>query len=229
MLDTNAYPALLLNADYSPIRWHPLKLVPWHRALKRTVGRDQKFDVLDFYDRSVRTGTPAKEDRPLVFRLPSVVALRKYERVDRPAAFTRLGIMTRDRYRCAYCGECLPMSHLTFDHVVPRSRGGRTVWTNIVAACMECNLRKGNKSVRDAKMVPMRAPWEPTRQQLNVIGREFPPPAHKLHRTWLKWLGMPEDLEVPDEVVVPLTTEAGGAFPPGMTSSEYWEAELDGA
>ena len=77
-------------------------------------------------------------------RLPSVVALRKYQRAPRRAAFTRFNVFLRDRFTCQYCGEAFASSALTFEHVIPRSRGGRTTWLNIVTACMPCNTGKGN-------------------------------------------------------------------------------------
>ena len=88
----------------------------------------------------------------------------------------------RDRFRCQYCGDSFPSSQLTFEHVVPRSKGGETSWTNIVAACDPCNVRKDNK----LDMKPLRAPFVPTPEELMKAKRAFPP--GYLHETWLDYL-----------------------------------------
>jgi 5-methylcytosine-specific restriction endonuclease McrA len=95
-------------------------------------------------------------------RLPSVVALRKYQRAPWRVAFTRFNVFLRDRFTCQYCGEPFPSSQLTFEHVIPRSRGGQTTWSNIVTACVPCNTAKGNA----LRMQPRRLPKEPTLKEL---------------------------------------------------------------
>jgi len=85
-------------------------------------------------------------------RLPSVIALKEYVQAARNPAFTRFNVFLRDRFSCQYCGEPYPSHDLTFDHVVPRSRGGRTVWANVVTACSYCNLLKGNRLPQQSGM-----------------------------------------------------------------------------
>ncbi len=75
-----------------------------------------------------------------------------------------------------------PAEELTFDHLVPRSRGGRTMWTNVVTACSSCNLRKSNRLPREARMFPRRPVVQPTSYQLQVNGQRFPP--NYLHESW---------------------------------------------
>ena len=116
-------PALVLNADFRPLSYYPLSLWPWQEVVK-AVFLD-RVDIIAEYDYVVRS--PSTE-----FRLPSVIALRDFVRQDRPPAFTRFNVFLRDGFECAYCGTS---EHLTFDHVIPRSKGGRTTWENIVAAC----------------------------------------------------------------------------------------------
>jgi 5-methylcytosine-specific restriction endonuclease McrA len=70
--------------------------------------------------------------------------------------------------------------------LVPRSRGGHTTWSNVVAACAPCNLKKGNKGCRDVKMWPKQMPYEPTVHDLHNNGRQFPP--NYLHESWLDYL-----------------------------------------
>lgn len=70
--------------------------------------------------------------------------------------------MTRDRFVCQYCGRGpLPMKHLNYDHVLPRVRGGKTVWTNIVASCYPCNERKGKRTPQEAGMRLLHKPVKP--------------------------------------------------------------------
>ena len=105
-------------------------------------------------------------------RLPSVVALRKYQRAAQRVAFTRFNVFLRDRFTCQYCGETFASSALTFEHVIPRSRGGQTTWSNIVTACVPCNTGKGNS----LRIKPRRLPKEPTLNELLVAKRAFPLP-----------------------------------------------------
>ncbi len=72
----------------------------------------------------------------------------------RRPAFTQFNVFLRDAFVCQYCGERCPATDLTFDHLVPRSRGGRTTWENVVTACGECNLRKGSRLPRECAMFP---------------------------------------------------------------------------
>ena len=129
-------PTLVLNADYRPLSYYPLSLWPWHDTVK-AVFLD-RVNVLSEYDRQVRSPSWA-------FNLPSVIALKQYIAVTKRPAFTRFNVFLRDHFSCQYCGSAKPVEELTFDHVVPRARGGRTLWTNVVAACAPCNLRKGHR------------------------------------------------------------------------------------
>jgi len=75
--------------------------------------------------------------------------------------FSRRNIYLRDRNQCQYCGSRPPREDMTIDHVVPRSRGGRTVWENVVLACSTCNTCKGNRMPRDCHMTLIRKPRKP--------------------------------------------------------------------
>lgn len=89
----------------------------------------------------------------VVLRVPAVVSLRDGVYVRKHTArFSKVNVCARDKFRCQYCGFKLPMSKLTFDHVVPRSRGGQTVWENIVMACHPCNSRKDDRTPEEAGM-----------------------------------------------------------------------------
>ncbi|MEM9739422.1 MAG: HNH endonuclease [Pseudomonadota bacterium] len=170
----NGRPALVLNADFRPLSYYPLSLWPWQDVVKAVFLN--RVEVIAEYDHVVRS--PSFE-----MRLPSVIALREFIRQDRPPAFTRFNLFLRDGFKCVYCSSEVD---LTFDHVVPRSRGGRTSWTNIVTACSPCNLKKGGRMPKDANMFPSRTPVRPTNYQLQEIGRRFPP--NHLHETWMDYL-----------------------------------------
>ena len=119
-----------------------------------------------------------------------MVALKSYVPQERPPAFTRFNLFLRDGFACQYCAST---DDLTFDHVIPRSRGGRTTWENIVTACAPCNLTKGGRTPREAHMHPRRHPERPSAYQLQDNGRRFPP-GH-LHESWLDYLYWDIELE----------------------------------
>jgi 5-methylcytosine-specific restriction endonuclease McrA len=116
-------------------------------------------NIIDHYDVCVRSPS-------LEMQLPSVVSLKEYVPAARHPAFTRFNVFLRDRFTCQYCGEPYPSHDLTFDHLVPRSRGGRTIWTNVVTACATCNLWKGNRLPRESGMYPRHRPVQPTTYML---------------------------------------------------------------
>jgi 5-methylcytosine-specific restriction endonuclease McrA len=118
--------------------------------------------------------------------LPSVIALKEYIPQSRNPAFTRFNVFLRDKFTCQYCNQKLPASDLTFDHVIPRSRGGRSRWDNVVAACSPCNLKKANKMPRQCGMHPLVVPAAPNVWQLQENGRAFPP--NYLHHSWRDYL-----------------------------------------
>jgi 5-methylcytosine-specific restriction endonuclease McrA len=105
-------------------------------------------------------------------------------------AFTRFNVFLRDRFMCQYCGS---KDDLTFDHLVPRSRGGQTRWDNVVAACAPCNLSKGGHLAHHAGMQPRQLPYRPTVFELHRNGRLFPP--NYLHESWLDYLYWDTELE----------------------------------
>jgi len=177
----DACPALVLNADYRPLSYYPLSLWSWQDALK-AVFLD-RVHIVSEYDRVVRS--PSFE-----VRLPSVVCLKTYVKPSRAPAFTRFNVFLRDRFSCQYCGS---REELTFDHVIPRSKGGLTVWENVVAACSPCNLKKGDRLPMDIEMWPRQAPFQPSLQHLHANGRLFPP--NYLHQSWMDYLYWDSELE----------------------------------
>ncbi|MEM6615116.1 MAG: HNH endonuclease [Pseudomonadota bacterium] len=177
----DACPALVLNADYQPLSYYPLSLWSWQDSIKAVFL--ERVNIVSHYDTHVRS--PSFE-----MRLPSVVSLKNYVKPNRHPAFTRFNVFLRDRFSCQYCGS---QDDLTFDHVIPRSRGGQTTWENVVTACAPCNLRKGGKMPRHAGMVPDQTPYRPTVFDLHNNGRMFPP--NYLHESWMDFLYWDTELE----------------------------------
>jgi len=177
-------PALVLNADFRPLNYFPLSLWSWQDAVK-AVFLD-RVNVVSEYDQAIHS--PSWQ-----MQLPSVISLKEYVQASRRPAFTRFNVFLRDRFTCQYCNEPFPTPDLTFDHVIPRSKGGRTEWTNVVTACSKCNLRKGNMSVREAGMIIHRKPVQPNNYLLQEIGRGFPP--NYLHESWRDFLYWDSELE----------------------------------
>ncbi|HEU4838346.1 MAG TPA: HNH endonuclease [Micavibrio sp.] len=184
MTNLEQCPALVLNADYRPLSYFPLSLWPWQEAVK-AMFRDS-VTVISEYDRVVRS--PSFE-----FRLPSVLVLKEYVPAVRRPAFTRFNVFLRDEWHCQYCGERHKTNDLTFDHVIPKSRGGRTSWTNIVTACRPCNIMKGHKLPPECKMYPIGEPVQPTIFELQDKGRKFPP--NFLHKSWGDFLYWDSELD----------------------------------
>ena len=142
-LKLDGFRCLILNRDFSPLSFLPVSVIGWQDAI---VGQFQnKYEVLETYaNRVIRTPT-------LEFAIPSVVVTKKYVKNKRTMIFSKTNVFMRDDYTCQYCDIEFFGSQLTFDHVVPRSKGGQTNWTNIVASCDECNRLKANKTLAEWK------------------------------------------------------------------------------
>ncbi len=98
---------------------------------------------------------------------PEVVALVEYDRLPSAVvAFSRRNVFKRDRYTCQYCGTQPGTDELTIDHVLPRSRGGQSTWTNCVLACFQCNKRKADRTPEQAGMHLKKRPVRPNSRPL---------------------------------------------------------------
>lgn len=137
---------LVLNQDYQP-----LSICSVQRSVKLLFL--EKAELLhDDPDKVIRT----VDDE---YSYPSVIRLRRY--INLPYAkivLSRRNIMKRDRHTCQYCGT---KSDLTLDHVQPRSRGGEDSWENLVTACNQCNVKKGNRTPDEASMPLDVEPYRP--------------------------------------------------------------------
>jgi 5-methylcytosine-specific restriction endonuclease McrA len=169
---------LVLNASYEP-----LNVCTVRRA--HVLVFKGKAEVLEDLPRPLRSASDT-------FRWPHVIRLVQYVRVPRAVKrkISRRALFARDGWRCQYCGTT---GKLTLDHVVPRSRGGDSVWENVVTSCAPCNLRKGNRLPQECGMQPMARPTVPTAHQLRLNGRTFPP--NYLHQSWRDYLYWDIELE----------------------------------
>lgn len=162
---------LVLNAGYEP-----MLLINWQRALCLVLS--EKAEVVAEYDKAVRTITRS-------YSLPSVVRLTRYVRVVRrfgTARCTRKNIILRDRSQCQYCGVQCNKGSASIDHIVPRSRGGRTTWDNVVVACHTCNRRKGSKPLAESGFRLLKKPRQPSWKEL--LGEvEYP-----IEAAWLPYI-----------------------------------------
>ena len=138
---------LVLNASYEP-----LNVCSVRRA--HVLVWKGKAEVIERHDRPLRSASGA-------FVWPHVIRLLQYVRVPQAVKrrISRRALFARDGWRCVYCGSA--GGRLTLDHVVPRSRGGDSVWENVVTACAPCNLRKGDRTLEEASMTLPRQPHIP--------------------------------------------------------------------
>ena len=174
-------PALVLNADYRPLSYYPLSLWSWQDSIK-SVFLD-RVSIVSHYDRIIRSPS-------FSMKLPSVIALKNFIRPQANPNFTRFNVFLRNKFMCQYCGS---KEDLTFDHFVPRSKGGLTTWSNVITACSSCNLKKSNKLHQDIKMHPIQLPFKPNVHELHRNGKSFPP--NYLHESWMDFLYWDIELE----------------------------------
>lgn len=149
---------LLLNASYEPLR-----VVSLRRAIVLLL--KEKAEIVEADGDELRSGS-------LTLPKPSVIRLVYYVRIPSRLhlPLTRKMVLARDNYTCQYCGKRLPKSELTIDHVIPRSRGGKTEWSNVVVACRRCNQHKGNRTPKEAGMKLLRKPFEPRYVAIVILG-----------------------------------------------------------
>ncbi len=139
---------LLLNATFEP-----LGIVPWKKAI--TLVFLNKVEILSEYEREIKSVSRS-------MKLPAVVRLLRFVHNHRNGLrFSRRNVLLRDDNTCQYCGKKFDPKLLTCDHIIPRSRGGTTEWSNIVTCCIYCNLKKGDKLPEEGNMFPRKRPGKP--------------------------------------------------------------------
>ncbi len=163
---------LVLNVGYDPVR-----VIPWYRAV--TLLWLEKADVVSEYDQLVRSQT-------IEIGVPAVLRLRKRQRKTGQVQFKRRYVFARDRWKCQYCGEKFPAQKLTYDHMIPRARGGRTTWENIVTSCEPCNHKKGDRTPKEAGLKLLKKPKKPRWMPL-VIARAMES-GDSVPEEWYQWV-----------------------------------------
>ena len=99
-------------------------------------------------------------------------------------------VFLRDEFKCQYCSS---ENNLTYDHIIPKSHGGKTIWENVITACSGCNTSKGNKTLEEAKLLANKQPIEPTISFLQEKIKKYPP--NYLHDSWKDFLYWDTELE----------------------------------
>jgi hypothetical protein len=153
---------LVLNQGFEPIGLRKLRKVLNKCILREIEGKViLTAEIVSAYaDRKIPNSWSGIEHVPAVIRLlhfmypPEGVSFRGKK-------FNRKNLWERDGHICSYCSKKLKLSEVTFDHVVPKSQGGKCVWTNIVCACADCNLKKSDKTPDQAGMTLVRRPFIP--------------------------------------------------------------------
>lgn len=180
------YQVLVLNR-----LWQPVNIVGTQRAFSLLLqGHAQVIHTGDASFRMMDSGAwlaLSEEETPedneayvttvrLRIRVPKVLLLRSYDRLPvQEVKFTRETLFERDNYRCQYCGNGFEPNLLNMDHVIPRDRGGRTSWENIVTSCIKCNSRKANRLPHQADMHLIRKPERPRWRPFvsSLIGQDY--------------------------------------------------------
>jgi 5-methylcytosine-specific restriction endonuclease McrA len=176
---------LVLNRSYLPVHITSVRraLSLLYQDIARAV--DAQYRTFDF---ASWADLAAEEDRiglvNRAIRVPRVILLLAYDRVPRRyVRFSRHNIYARDRSRCQYCGRQFARVELNLDHVVPRSKGGKSTWENVVCSCHRCNRLKGGRTPAEAGMrlirLPFRPEWTPFMAETYSLRR---------HKEWLPFL-----------------------------------------
>lgn len=163
-------PVLVLNRYFVPITITSVKraFVMLYSGVAKAVGSD--YETFDFQSWSEVSALREQEDVirtvSIVINTPKVILLVRYEGfIRKEAKFNRINIFRRDGGMCQYCRNKFSRSELTIDHVVPRSKGGRSVWDNVVCCCIACNRKKGGRTPAQAamklNMKPKKPLWDP--------------------------------------------------------------------
>ena len=198
---TTATRTLVLDAGYRPHR-----VVSWQRAAQLL--HDGRAEVVELYDEALRAisrevaktlqlskemrawfelGVDDADPDVLVVRMPAVIRLLGALGRKKMVKFSRINVLTRDNFACQYCGARKAVAELNYDHVLPRSRGGKTVWENIVAACYDCNGQKRNRTPEEAGMQLLSKPVRPKSLPIAALRMDSIKEIPALWTSWLYW------------------------------------------
>jgi len=177
---------LVLDMGYQPHR-----IVDWTRAVALLF--QAKAEVIESYDEPLMTDDQIERAEAygwtLVVKMPAVIRLLRQVARKKAVRFSRMNVLTRDNWTCQYCGVKLTTRKLNYDHVVPRSRGGKTVWENIVTACYPCNDRKRDKTPQQAGMRLRKTPYKPKSLPVVALHIDSTDTIPGLWRSYIYWHG----------------------------------------
>jgi len=164
-------PTLVLNRNWQPVGVasvaRSLTLVAAERARIVDPSDFQQYSWSDWSQLVPEGDEPFLQAVKFRLRVPEIIALIKYDRVPvSMVTFSRRNLFKRDHFKCQYCGQSPGCDALTIDHVLPKSRGGKSQWENCVLACLDCNGRKSNRTPDEAHMPLLRKPVRPKWQSL---------------------------------------------------------------
>ena len=195
---------LVLDTNYNPHR-----VVGWQKAVSLLhKGRAEVVHyegVVGLYDEILRTVYQEVGRRlatnpqtlawfelgavgdKFIVRAPAVIRL--FNKIGRKkiVKFSRINVLTRDEFKCCYCGKRKTSSELNYDHVLPRSQGGKTTWENIVMSCYECNSRKADRTPVQAGMTLLRPPVKPKSLPIAALRLDQLQEIPDCWRSWLYW------------------------------------------
>lgn len=163
---------LVLNKN-----WAPVETVTLQRAITMLfttyANGEPKAKIVEYPSYETYTWNDWSKLKPIAtddviktanvwFRVPEVILLTRYGKVPQPEArYSRRNLYKRDNYQCQYCLSKPGPEELTIDHVLPKSKGGQTTWENTVLACIKCNSKKADRSLKDSKMKLHTIPVKP--------------------------------------------------------------------
>lgn len=180
--------------------YRPHEITDWKDAVTRMFGG--KIEVLAQYDeilavvgkrtleafpelRAALRQVLGTDPESITLKIPAVAVLRRpVRKMKQGVKFSKTNLCVRDSFSCQYCGDRLPMSQLNYDHVMPKSRGGKTVWDNVSMSCFGCNNKKANRTPEEAGMPLLTVPREP--RELPLVGPQLEP--EKCPEEWRPFL-----------------------------------------
>ena len=192
---------LVLDSSYTPHR-----IVSWQRAAQLL--HDGRAEIVELYDEVFRKisrevaktleltkgmrawfemSVDDSDSDVLVVKMPAVIRLLGKLGRKKGVNFSRINVLTRDGFRCQYCGDKKPSSELNYDHVMPRSRGGKTCWENIVMSCFRCNSVKRNRTPEEAGMTLLKQPVRPKSLPIAALRMDSIKDVPSLWTSWLYW------------------------------------------
>jgi len=171
-----AQPTLVLNRNWVPVDVTTVldAICKMCEGTARAIkGDDYSTHDFDSWSQlAVSEGEPCVRTSTLTLAVPEVIVLARYGSVpSRAVSFSRGNLYKRDAYTCQYCGTKPGSEELTIDHILPRSRGGLSSWTNCVVACIKCNSSKADRTPAEAKLIMRTKPVKPNWTPRLVIAR----------------------------------------------------------